>query len=100
MLNACIKEILRFYPPGAGALPRVVPKEGIMISGQWVDSGTRVYTCPLATFRSQENFHDPDSFRPERWYAKAPDEFAANKRKAWKPYSVGTRDCLGKTKSS
>ena len=57
MLNAYIKGILRFYPPGVGALPRVVPKEGAMIFGRWVAGGTRVYTSLLATFCSPDNFH-------------------------------------------
>lgn len=55
--NACIKETLRFYPPGAGALPRMVPKEGAIIFRRWVAGGTRVYTSPLATFCSPDNFH-------------------------------------------
>ena len=96
LLNACIKEILRFYPPGAGALPRVVPKEGAIISGQWVAGGTRVYTSPLAAFRSSKNFHEPDSFHPQRWYTEPVGEFANDAREACKPFSVGTRDCLGK----
>ena len=96
LLNACIKEILRFYPPGAGALPRVVPKEGAIISGQWVAGGTRVYTSPLAAFRSSRNFFEPDSFHPQRWFTETADDFARDDREACKPFSVGTRDCLGK----
>jgi cytochrome P450 len=96
VLKGCINKILRFYPPGAGALPRVVPKEGAMISGQWVAGGTRVYTSPLAAFRSSKNFYQPNSFHPQRWYPETAAEFAHDDREACKPFSVGTRDCLGK----
>jgi cytochrome P450 len=96
VLNACIKEILRFYPLGAGALPRVVPKEGAIISGRWVAGGTRVYTSPLAAFRSSKNFFEPDSFHPQRWYTETAEQFAHDDREACKPFSMGTRDCLGK----
>lgn len=35
-LNACFEEGLRVYPPVPVGLPRVVPKEGTSICGEWV----------------------------------------------------------------
>ncbi|KAJ6036886.1 cytochrome P450 [Penicillium herquei] len=52
VLNACINEALRVYAPAPGELPRLVPKGGALISGQWVPGGIRVYTSPLAAFRT------------------------------------------------
>lgn len=95
VLNACINETLRIYPPAPGELPRVVPQGGAIISGQWVPGGIRVYTSPLATFRSPANFHDPDSFLPQRWYKEADARFSADDKDAWKPFSTGSSDCIG-----
>jgi cytochrome P450 len=96
VLNACINEALRIYPAIPGALPRLVPQGSAIISGQCVPGGTRVYNSPLATFRSSANFHDPGSFLPRRWYAKSNNEFSRDDKGAWKPFSVGTKDCIGK----
>jgi cytochrome P450 len=95
VLNACINEILRIYPGAPGEFPRVVPAGGAMISGKWVPAGIRVYTSPLGAFRSPANFHDPDSFHPERWYTETDDKFSADDRNACKPFSIGTSDCVG-----
>jgi cytochrome P450 len=38
-LGACIEEGLRLYPPVPGALPRVTPREGAMVRGQWLPGG-------------------------------------------------------------
>jgi cytochrome P450 len=95
LLNACINEILRIYPGAPGEFPRVVPAGGAMISGKWVPAGIRVYTSPLGAFRSPANFHDPDSFHPERWYTETDEKFSADDRNACKPFSIGTSDCVG-----
>lgn len=36
---ACINEALRLYPPVALGLPRIVPREGAVIAGQFVPQG-------------------------------------------------------------
>lgn len=44
------------------------------------------------------NFHRPDDFVPERWLPnKDPySEFADDDRAACQPFSLGTRNCIGK----
>lgn len=49
VLNPCIIEAMRIYPPAPNGMRRIVPKDGATISGRWVPSGTRVYTSQLAT---------------------------------------------------
>lgn len=53
-----------------------------------------------ATFRNPENFIDPDSFRPQRWLpATHPlyeSKYASDNKAVFKPFSHGTRDCIGK----
>ncbi|RAH40560.1 cytochrome P450 [Aspergillus brunneoviolaceus CBS 621.78] len=96
LLDACIKEALRAYAAVPGILPRIVPAPGATISGDWVPEGTRVYVTPLAAFRSAANFHEPERFAPERWFTQPEKQYAQDQRDACKPFSVGTRDCVGR----
>jgi cytochrome P450 len=41
-LNACLEEGLRFYPPVAVGLPRITPKPGAIVCGQFVPAGVRI----------------------------------------------------------
>ncbi|KAJ5683046.1 cytochrome P450 [Penicillium macrosclerotiorum] len=96
MLDKCVKETLRAYAAVPGILPRIVPAPGATIAGQWVPPGVRVYVTSLAAFRSAANFYDPEKFAPERWDAKPDAKFIDDERDACKPFSVGTRDCVGR----
>lgn len=42
-LSACIREALRRFPPIPEGLPRVVPREGDWISGQWIPGGVSTH---------------------------------------------------------
>jgi cytochrome P450 len=96
ILDKCVKETLRAYAAVPGILPRVVPAPGATISGGWVPPGVRVYVTSLAAFRSTANFYEPEKFAPERWDANPKGGFAQDEREACKPFSVGTRDCVGR----
>lgn len=39
--NACMEESFRIYPPVPAGMPRVTPKNGAEIDGQWVPGGVR-----------------------------------------------------------
>jgi cytochrome P450 len=95
-INAVISEALRLYPPAADSLFRVVPAEGGIVASQFVPPGTSVTVNLFAAFRSPLNFHRPDEFIPERWLKECPPEFRLDKRSVFQPFSVGTRNCLGK----
>lgn len=45
-------------------------------------------------YRSAHNFRDPHAFVPERWLGN--EKFAGDRKVALQPFSVGSRDCLGK----
>jgi cytochrome P450 len=94
-LNACVKEVLRVYPAAPTQLPRIVPGDGAVICGKWVPGGTKVYVAPYATFRSRENFYQPDVFLPERWLPGKADSFEADKNNAWRPFGLGAHECPG-----
>ncbi|KAH8587874.1 cytochrome P450 [Bisporella sp. PMI_857] len=91
---ACLEEALRVYPPAPAGFPRVVPEEGDFIAGRWVPCGTVVGVNIIAAHRSPNNFHDPDSFIPERFLGDP--RFVNDDRNALNPFSTGPRNCLGK----
>ncbi|OCK74982.1 cytochrome P450 [Lepidopterella palustris CBS 459.81] len=94
-LNAVLEESMRIYPPVAGYLPRVAPKEGISVAGHWVPPGTQASVTAWAITHSPNNFRDPDLFVPERWIDDG-GIYASDKRVASQPFSVGPRNCIGK----
>lgn len=66
-LDQVIKETLRLYAAVPCTLARVVPPEGVSLSGYWINGGTTVGCQAYTMHRDTEIFPDPDSFIPERW---------------------------------
>lgn len=109
-LQAVISEGLRIYPPGSQGFPRTSP--GASIDGIWIPAGvgilfldnrphstnrlyalqTEVYTSAWTVTHDEANFHDPHSFKPERWT----DPDCADVKEASQPFSLGPRACLGR----
>lgn len=54
----------------------------------------------LASYRSEENFHDAKTYRPERWLPDARENpkspFYNDNRDAVRPFSYGPRNCIGR----
>ncbi|KAJ8117186.1 hypothetical protein OPT61_g1560 [Boeremia exigua] len=93
-LGACLKEGLRLYPPVPTGMPHLTPINGSTICGQYVPPGTGVSVPHYAMYRSARNFRDPLVFAPERWLGD--ERFVDDRKTALQPFSVGSRDCLGK----
>ncbi|KND86588.1 Isotrichodermin C-15 hydroxylase, partial [Tolypocladium ophioglossoides CBS 100239] len=97
-MQACIEEVLRVYPPASETPARVSP--GDMVDGKFVPAGTRVSVYQWATFRNPDHFLEPESFIPERWlpekHPRYEERFKADNRAVFKPFSYGSRDCIGK----
>lgn len=93
-LNACVKEAMRIYPSVPVGMPHLTPIEGSTVCGQFIPPGTVVSASHLLMYTSADNFVDPLRFMPERWLGD--ERFAGDKRAAVNPFSVGSRDCLGK----
>ena len=55
----------------------------------------QVYVSHLSAYRNPNNFRDAFSFIPERWLPEH-QEFAADKKHALQPFSLGPRVCLGR----
>ncbi|KAI0280406.1 cytochrome P450 monooxygenase-like protein [Russula aff. rugulosa BPL654] len=89
-LAAVTKEGLRMFP-GVIAHPRVVPREGAVISGKFIPGGTVVGQSFTYVHRSQLIYERPEEFSPDRWLgpnAKACDT-------ALSVFSKGPRSCFG-----
>ncbi|KAK4234237.1 cytochrome P450 [Achaetomium macrosporum] len=93
-LLACIDEALRIYPPVPIGLPRVVPKGGASIAGNYVPEKTVVAIHQWAMYHNDENFKDPFAYRPERWLGDP--AFASDRKDAFQPFHLGPRNCLGR----
>ncbi|KAL9040569.1 MAG: hypothetical protein Q9214_004436 [Letrouitia sp. 1 TL-2023] len=89
-LQAVIQEGLRIYPPGSQGFPRISP--GMMVDDHFVPEGSEMYTSAWTTTHNPEYFHEPFSFKPERWI----DPDCKDVKEASNPFSLGPRGCLGR----
>ncbi|KAI1116690.1 cytochrome P450 [Nemania sp. NC0429] len=96
-LSATIEEVMRLHTNVPYGLPRISP--GYTIDGHYVAKGVVVSSCAYATTHSERYFHEPYAFRPQRWlpasHPRHDPAFAADDRAAFRPFSVGSRNCLG-----
>ncbi|KAJ5114520.1 hypothetical protein NUU61_000279 [Penicillium alfredii] len=95
-LAAVIEEALRMYPPFVTSLARIVPQGGAMVDGNFVPEGTIVACHHYASYHSPANFTFPHDFLPERWLG-FDTRFDRDKKDVLQPFSLGPRNCLGKT---
>lgn len=89
-LKAVIEEGLRIYPPVPIGLPRVSPGE--VVDGHYIPQGTIVHVSSWSATHSEENFHRPLDFIPERWL----DPECKDQKSASQPFILGSRVCLGR----
>ncbi|KAJ8119720.1 hypothetical protein ONZ43_g3395 [Nemania bipapillata] len=91
---ACLNESFRLYPPVPVGLPRIVPKGGNTIAGNWVPQDTAVSVWQLAANYSSRNFTRPKGFHPERFLGDP--EFSKDDLSVVQPFSLGPRNCVGR----
>ena len=91
-LRACIEESLRMSPPVGGALWRetLCP---VVVNSEPLPTGCDVGVGIYSIHHNEEYFKDAYVYRPERWLSEEGSEEA---RKAFNPFSIGMRGCLGK----
>lgn len=97
-LYACIEETLRLTAPVPSHLPRVVLPGGMNIDDEHFPASTVVGVPMYAIHHNPAYFPDPFAFNPSRW-VKSPTnspEAIALARKAFNPFSIGTRACSGR----
>jgi cytochrome P450 len=84
-LNAVVNEGLRLDPTAVIGVPRIVSDGGDTVCGRWVPGGTFVTYNQYSASRQAYNFHEPNSFIPERFLDIDP----ADNMAAFQPFSVG-----------
>lgn len=87
-LNGVIQEGLRLFPPVPEGMSRVSP--GAEVDGVFVPAGAVVRVAHWNTHRDERYWHDPEQFKPERWYEQNNDN-----KNAFNAFSRGPRVCIG-----
>ncbi|KAK8080401.1 hypothetical protein PG997_008219 [Apiospora hydei] len=93
---ACLNECLRMYPPVAIGLPRVVPKGGAAVAGNFVPEGTIVGVWQWAINHDERFWADTWEFHPERFLDNDDPRYQDDLLEAMQPFSTGPRNCIGK----
>ncbi|KAH8826608.1 cytochrome P450 [Flagelloscypha sp. PMI_526] len=94
LLDYIIHETLRLAPPVAGGLPRLTPKNGMVIDDTYIP-GDVVVSVPTYTIqRDPRYFKRPEEFWPERWQGliHGPD----SSKEGYIPFTRGAYACVGK----
>ncbi|TLS26452.1 hypothetical protein PpBr36_04749 [Pyricularia pennisetigena] len=98
-LHACLEEGMRLYPPAVETPPRISPGD-YLNDDLYIPKGTMVSVHQWATYRSAANFTDPETFAPQRFLPPThplyEEKYASDNKKAFRPFSAGPRDCIGK----
>jgi len=112
LMNSVITETLRLYGAAPGALPRVVPSQGLRINGHHIPGGVVVNTQAYTTHRDPRIFSEPFKYvhiqpfliavikpanRPRfdgfRFMDKA--YMTTERKAAYMPFGGASRSCLG-----
>ncbi|KAJ5220818.1 cytochrome P450 [Penicillium citrinum] len=96
-LHAVLEETLRLHTNVPYGLSRFSP--GATVDGHYVAKGVEVHSAAYATTHSPRYFNKPYEFHPERWLPPTDpaydSTFDDDDRQAFRPFSIGTRNCLG-----
>mmetsp|Transcript_10818 Transcript_10818/g.9354 ORF Transcript_10818/g.9354 Transcript_10818/m.9354 type:complete len:98 (+) Transcript_10818:1117-1410(+) len=95
VLGAFTKEVLRFYHPAPGTIPRI-SNEDHEIGEFKVKKGTIISAFFTTSLFNPKFFKDPDCFNPGRFLEKGnSDEGWKHEPFAYLPFSAGPRNCIG-----
>mmetsp|Transcript_19898 Transcript_19898/g.37156 ORF Transcript_19898/g.37156 Transcript_19898/m.37156 type:complete len:435 (+) Transcript_19898:3-1307(+) len=97
-LKSCIRESMRLWPVTAPGPIRQVGRDYVVESKDpnekdiVIPKGSLVFMPVIGLFHNSSIFEDHERFMPARW--ECPSE---EMRKAWMPFGLGTRNCLGQS---
>ena len=97
-LHAVVDECLRMCPPVCAALWRLVQKGGQRIGGHDIVESIEIGTSLYALMHNPEYFDESYRFNPDRWIASEKNlaEKIEVQRRAFAPFSIGSRGCAAK----
>ncbi|KAK5047112.1 hypothetical protein LTR84_007055 [Exophiala bonariae] len=90
-LDAVIKETMRLHPTIISTLPRTLTSP-LLAYETVIPVGTTVGMQNYVHHRDPSVYIDPDVYRPERWIGQSQGN---DVDKAFTPYSLGPRNCIG-----
>lgn len=89
VLDRCIKEVLRMYPPGYIIARRV--RQEIKIDEHVIPKDATIMNYIFAMHRDPNVFRQPNEFIPDRFL---PEEFQKYPKYNYQPFAVGNRKCI------
>ncbi|KAI0965286.1 benzoate 4-monooxygenase cytochrome P450 [Xylaria arbuscula] len=89
-LDAVANEAMRISPVLPGAMWRRADHP-LVVCGYPVPAGSDMGAMRYCIFRNPEYFHDPASFKPQRWVEDSGDNL-----EACIPFGIGPRTCIGR----
>ncbi|EGD94147.1 hypothetical protein TESG_01671 [Trichophyton tonsurans CBS 112818] len=92
LLEGCINEALRLFPPVPSGVQRLTPPQGAMIADRWIPGDTIVSTPTYTLHRDSRYFVQPNHFIPERWSSKPG---LIIRKDAFNPFLAGRYSCAG-----
>lgn len=97
LLQACIKEGLRIWPPASGLNPRIAPVDAV-VCGVHIPAGTNVAWSSKHVMHDKAVFGaDGDVYNPDRWLNASPEQLQAMESALDLTFGQGKGMCLGKT---
>ncbi|KAH6835547.1 hypothetical protein C2S53_017182 [Perilla frutescens var. hirtella] len=93
-LQAVVKEVLRYHPPGPLLLPRKAESDQQLNGGYFIPKGTQIFINAWAIGRDPTIWKNPDSFEPERFLDKNIDLIGGQDYE-FIPFGSGRRICPG-----
>ena len=87
---AVLHEALRLYPPVYSTGRQAI--RDCSAAGITIRRGTIVLLSQDVTNHQERWFSDPQSFRPDRWFARPPEALPPG---IYNPFNIGPRRCLG-----
>lgn len=99
-LQAFIWEMLRYNPPSALLLPRVVPLDGDTLEGKFIPGGTKIAIDNWSMGRRTDVYgEDVSVFRPERFLEASPERRDLMEKTTDLMFGYGRYRCPGRTLS-
>lgn len=90
-LDLAFKETLRLYSPVAQQVRETTRDTELL--GYYVPKGTLIMVGSYPMMRTDDYWHDPDVFDPERFAAERRED--KSHRLAWAPFGGGAHKCIG-----
>ena len=93
-VEAAILEVMRLSSLAPFGVPHS-PTEDVVFKGYNIPKNTIIFGNLYAAHYSKSAWGDPENFRPERFLAA--DGKTVLRNKAWMPFGVGKRQCMGES---